>query len=477
MKKLIVKPLIAALALALPCAAIAQIDNAELLRELQELKAKVKALEDKMNAAPAAAPAADSAAAPVVDERIEQTATEVNKVKLKVEQMETAKEESGFAGIKISGYADPTYIYNQRRRTNSFVFLNNFSGSSDDLGKNVYGYDNSYFGSIFLRFEKTFESGAKGLIEIMPKKGYDDANNNIINQAIFSLPIKPNIKLFAGQVGSWQGYEYQAATLRKNITYNLLYDYAEFTYMTGAGIEFTPEGKLSGKVMIGNPATLARNYSNRSTGIHGRLDYALNDYAGVGGTIYRGKLFDKNLINVQADFYHNKGDWSFAGQLDYGKWDKAATNGLNAEWIGVSALAGYKFTPRAEGVLRADYIKNSKNGGGMPGNVFRETFVQTDTNGDGVIDALDDPAFSVLNDPFSGFGPEIDTATGLPVDANKGANRYALTATFNYLLDTNVTLRAEYRLDGSSLRTFLNTKDGSYSKTNSLLGLQLIYFF
>ena len=475
MKKLTVKPLISALALTIPCAAIAQVDNAELLRELQELKAKVKALEDKMNAV--AAPVAESAEAPVADERIEQTATEVSKVKLKVEQMETAKEESGFAGIKISGYADPTYIYNQRRRTNSFVFLNNFGGSSDDLGENVYGYDNSFFGSIFLRFEKEFESGAKGIIEIMPKKGYDDANNNIINQAIFSLPIKPNIKLFAGQVGSWQGYEYQAATLRKNITYNLLYDYAEFTYMTGAGLEFTPQGKLSGKVMIGNPATLARNYSNRSTGIHGRLDYALNDYAGVGGTIYRGKLFDNNLINVQADFYHNKGDWSFAGQLDYGKWDKAATNGLNAEWIGVSALAGYKFTPRAEGVLRADYIKNSKNGGGMPGNVFKETFVQSDTNGDGVIDALDDPAFSVLNDPFSGFGPEIDTGTGLPVDANKGANRYALTATFNYLLDTNVTLRAEYRLDGSSLRTFLNTKDGSYSKTNSLLGLQLIYFF
>ena len=471
MKKLIVKPLIAALALALPCTAIAQVDNAELLRELQELKVKVKALEDKINAAPTA-PAADSAAAPIVDERIEQTATEVNKVKLKVEQIETASEESGFAGIKISGYADPTYIYNQRRRTNSFVFLNNISGSSDDLGKNVYGYDNSYFGSIFLRFEKTFESGAKGLIEIMPKKGYDDANNNIINQAIFSLPINPNIKLFAGQVGSWQGYEYQAATLRKNITYNLLYDYAEFTYMTGAGIEFTPEGKLSGKAMIGNPATLARNYSNRSTGIHGRLDYALNDYAGVGGTIYHGKLLENNLTNVQADFYHNKGDWSFAGQLDYGKWDKAATNGLNAEWIGVSALAGYKFTPRAEGVLRADYIKNSKNGGGMPGNLFRESFL--DTNGDGNIDDQDGV---VLSDPFSGFGPEIDTATGLPVDANKGANRYALTATFNYLLDTNVTLRAEYRLDGSSLQTFLNTKDGSYSKNNSLLGLQLIYFF
>ncbi len=480
MKKLSVKPLIAALALALPGAAIAQVDNAELLRELQELKAKVKSLEDRINAAPsAAAPAAESAVAPVEDARLDQTVTDVNKVKLKVEQMETAHEESGFAGIKISGYADPTYIYNQRRRTNSFVFLNNFGGSSDALGDNVYGYDNSFFGSIFLRFEKEFESGAKGVIEIMPKKGYDDANNNIINQAIFSLPITPKVKLFAGQVGSWQGYEYQAATLRKNITYNLLYDYAEFTYMTGAGLEFTPEGKLSGKVMIGNPATLARNYSNRSTAIHGRLDYALNDFAGVGGTFYRGKLFGNGLTNVQADFYHNKGDWSFAGQIDYGKWEKAANNGGDAEWISVSALAAYKFTPRAEGVLRADYIKNSKNGGGMPGNVFRETVVQTDTNGDGLIDDLDDPAgaVSVFNDPFSGFGPEVDAATGLLIDDSKGANRYAITATFNYLLSSNVTLRAEYRLDGSSLRTFLNTKDGSYSKTNNLLGLQLVYFF
>ncbi len=478
MKKPIVKPLIAALALALPCAAFAQVDNAELLRELLELKAKVKALEDKINAAPtAAAPSADSAAAPVADERLDQTIVDVNKTKLKVEQMETAQEESGFAGIKISGYADPTYIFNQRRRTNSFVFLNNIGGSSDQPGANVYGYDNSFFGSIFLKFEKEFESGAKGMIEIMPKKGYDDANNNIINQAIFSYPIKPNVKLFAGQVGSWQGYEYQAATLRKNITYNLLYDYAEFTYMTGAGLEFTSDGNLSGKVMIGNPAALARNYSDRSTAIHGRMDYALNDFAGVGGTIYRGKLFGNNLTNVQADFYHNKGDWSFAGQLDYGRWDKAANNGGNAEWIGVSALAGYNFTPRMEGVLRADYIKNSKNGGGMPGNIFRETLVQTDTNGDGVIDDLDDPAVSVFSDPYGGFGPEVDTSTGLLSSDSKGANRYALTATFNYLLSSNVTLRAEYRLDGSSLRTFLNTKDGSYSKTNNLLGLQLVFFF
>ncbi len=86
--------------------------------------------------------------------------------------------------------------------------MNGITGGSDAVGQNVYGYDNSFFGSIFLRLEKTFEGGAKGVIEIMPKKGYDEGNNNIINQAIFFIPLKPSLKLFAGQVGSWQSYEY-----------------------------------------------------------------------------------------------------------------------------------------------------------------------------------------------------------------------------------------------------------------------------
>ena len=467
------KPLVVALALALPCAALAQTDNAELLRELQELKAKVKALEEKITGAPVAVPAP---ASPIADERLDQTITDVNKLKLKVDQMDTTAEESGFFGLKLSGYADPTYIFNQRRRTNSFVFLNNISGSGGDaVGKNVYGYDNSFFGSIFLRLEKTFESGAKGIIEIMPKKGYDDGNNNIINQAIFSIPLKPSLKLFAGQVGSWQGYEYQAATLRKNITFNLLYDFAEFTYMTGAGLEFTPAGsKLSGKVMIGNPAALSRNYSDRSTAIHGRLDYAVSEFAGVGGTLYRGKLFGNNLTNVQADFYSSKGDWSFSGQLDYGRFENAAFNAKTATWIGVSGLAAYKFTPRNEGVVRVDYIKNSKNGGGMPGVTFGQLQPGVDLNGDGVIDGQD---LQSTGDGFNGFGPEIDPLTGVANDPDKGANRYAITATWNYLIDKNVTMRAEYRLDGSSLKTFFNTRSGDYSKTNNLLGLQLIYAF
>ncbi|MEO6025069.1 MAG: DUF3138 family protein [Burkholderiales bacterium] len=111
--------MIAAIALALPCAALAQTDNAELLRELQELQAKVKALEEKITGAPVAMPVSPAAEAPVANERLNQTITDVNKLKLKVDQMDTSAEERGFFGLKLSGYADPTYIYNQHRHTNS----------------------------------------------------------------------------------------------------------------------------------------------------------------------------------------------------------------------------------------------------------------------------------------------------------------------------------------------------------------------
>ncbi|MEO6025071.1 MAG: DUF3138 family protein [Burkholderiales bacterium] len=115
---------------------------------------------------------------------------------------------------------------------------------------------------------------------------------------------------------------------------------------------------------------MSRNYRDRSTAVHGRLDYAVSEFAGVGGTFYRGKLFGNNLTNVQADFYSTKGDWSFSGQLDYGRFENAAFNGKTATWLGASGLAAFKFTPRSEGVVRVDYIKNSKNGGGTPGDTF-----------------------------------------------------------------------------------------------------------
>jgi len=60
---------------------------------------------------------------------------------------------------------------------------------------------------------------------------------------------------------------------------------------------------------------------------------------------------------------------------------------------------------------------------------------------------------------------------------DKGANRYALAVGFNYLLTPNTTLKAEYRLDRANLPVFLDTKDGSFRKSNSLLGASVVVSF
>ena len=47
----------------------------------------------------------------------------------------------------------------------------------------------------------------------------------------------------------------------------------------------------------------------------------------------------------------------------------------------------------------------------------------------------------------------------------------------NYLLTPNTTLKAEYRLDRANLPVFVDSKDGSFRKSNSLLGASVIVSF
>ena len=70
-------------------------------KELDALKAQVKALKEMVEAANARHAAA-------VDPE------EFNRIKIKVESAEDSTIASGFKGLKISGMVDPTYIYNKR---------------------------------------------------------------------------------------------------------------------------------------------------------------------------------------------------------------------------------------------------------------------------------------------------------------------------------------------------------------------------
>jgi hypothetical protein len=46
-----------------------------------------------------------------------------------------------------------------------------------------------------------------------------------------------------------------------------------------------------------------------------------------------------------------------------------------------------------------------------------------------------------------------------------------------YAYDKATTLKLEYRLDGADRAVFLDVKDGTYKKTNSLLGASMVVAF
>ena len=105
-------------------------------------------------------------------------------------------------------------------------------------------------------------------------------------------------------------------------------------------------------------------------------------------------------------------------------------------------------------MARFDYINNSKNGGGLL-------------------------QYSVA-DGRNGIGPDGNLAcspANIVDGCDKGANRYALAVGVNYLLTTNTTIKAEYRLDRANLPVFLDSKDGSYGKSNQLFGASVIVAF
>ena len=134
--------------------------------------------------------------------------------------------------------------------------------------------------------------------------------------------------------------------------------------------------------------------------------------------------------------------------------EAAATNGGDARWFGVSGLAGYLFTPRLQGLVRADYIQNRKNGGGLFGYTG----------------FADDDGNALTYDGRNGIG-----ATA--AEPNKGANRWAVTTGLKYLFDTATTVKLEYRLDGADRAVFDDVKSGVAKKTNQMVAASVLVAF
>jgi hypothetical protein len=369
-----------ALALAAAFPALAQ-SNADVLRELQALKAQVADLEAKLKAQMAARPQWGMTP---------DQARELNRVTVKAEALEDSRDASGMKGLKISGYADPTYIYNRAKRNSGFSFLD----SRADTG---YSYDNSYFGSVVLDLQKETDSGARWRLTLSPNRGTDTVigNGSIVQEASVSVPMGSlQTRFIAGHLPDWSGYEFQQATLNKLITHNLLFDFTLPTSYTGAGLELT-RGKWIAKGVLAN-MNAARNPDGvRAPVMAYRVDYSRGEFQGFGFAGVHGKAAnlrakdgDGNLLQnpitgidyaertrvdlFEFDAYFFRGDWTVQGQVSLGRQkgasiiaDPVTADLRDARWTGLSALAAYKFNPRLEGVVRMDHIRNAKNGGGL----------------------------------------------------------------------------------------------------------------
>jgi hypothetical protein len=443
------------------CGGAAAQTNADLLKEIQALKARVAELEGKAKTAEAGKPAnAQWGMTP------EQSA-EFNRIAVKTEALEDARDASGLKLLKISGYIDPTFIYNKAQDRAGFQFLN-------AVGDDGYNYDNSYFGAAVIDFQKETDSGTRWRLTLAPNRGVGAVfdGSSPVHEASVSVPITDlQTRFIAGQIPDWSGYEYLQPTLNKLITHNLLFDFTLPTAYIGAGTEIT-SGKWIYKAMLANMNTSKKTSGNKTPVIAYRVDYARGEFQGFGFAGVHGKaanfraddgvgnpvtgdpydLKDTRVDLFEFDAYFIRGDWTVQGQLSVGQ-QKAAgitadptTGELRAaKWWGVSALAAYKWQPRFETTARLDYISNKKNGGGLLGYNFA--------------------------DDRNGIGPD-------PVgDPEIGANRAALTLGASWLFNLNTTFKAEYRLDRASQPVFLDVKDGTYSKSNHLFGASVLVSF
>lgn len=448
----------AAMLAAYAVASAQTLGNDEQAKELKALRARVEELEKKSVARPATAQA-DSKPGMTP----EQT-QEVNRLMVKTEALEDAQETFGYKGLKVSGYIEPAFVYNQRQNRAGFQFLNQQSDG--------YFYDTSYIGSASLDFLKETASGTLWHLTLTPNRGAGAAidGTSIVQEASVSIALtSPTTRLIAGQIPDWSGYEYQQPTLNPLTSHNLLYDFTAPVAYTGVGLDIK-EGQWWFRTALANINATIRNANETSPGWALRLDYAKGEFAGWGFASMIGKTANSNTGTstssalAEADGYFTRGDLTLQGQISVGGQKQGAitptTDGSwrDSRWVGVSGLFGYMLTPRLQGLVRADYLRNNQNGGGLFGF-------------NGLSKVNEDGSITYGYDGRNGIGPDING------DVNRGANRYAISTGLKYAYDTSTTLKIEYRFDGADLAVFDDVQSGTTKKTNSLLIGSLVVSF
>ena len=459
--------LAASLCAAMPMAARAQ-SNEELLQELRALKERVEQLESALKAREAkeaqeAKDAKEAKPAPPPGMTPQQV-QDLNRVATKAETLEDILDAQGFRGLRITGLMDPTYLYNQAQGRAGFQFL---SPVRDD----GYHYDDSIFGMAMLDVQKELENGIRLRIALAPNRGAGstmDSGRSIVHEASMTIPLGDSqTRVVAGQIPSWSGYELALPTQNKLITHNLLFDFTQPRAYTGAGAEWSV-GPWDLKALVANLDSSFRASGEKTPVLVYRADWSKGEYRGYGFSGAHGKAPNRvnggpnTTLNLfEVDGWFNRPGWSWQWQLAFGTQSGAAitpdpASGAlrDARWWGASGLFTYKVMPRLDAMVRADYLNNSGNGGGL---------------------------YNAGADARDGIGPEMIGRDGagrlLFRNPDLGASRYALSLGLNYVFNANITFKAEYRLDYASLPVFEIVDDGSFRRSNHLLGASMVLSF
>jgi hypothetical protein len=526
MKKKLVCLMVASTLPGLAAADTTQDQIKALQAELHALRKEVKQLraQTPVNSAPivpaaslpaqAAAPAVDTSApdygkaqAALTNDDVTEMKQQIAGQQLKLDTLYDASTTGPIAGLSITGYLDPTYIYNRGLGSSSFLFANH---------ENVYQYFNSSFGDLYLDIKKTFGVGPtapSAEFSLMPNRGngitqlmneHGSQSSNILNTAFMTVPVSATTTVTAGLMPSFGGYEVQRSDQMLTLTHNLLYDFSDPGSYVGVGMSYMGEGSSwiwkfmlgneqfrtsgaqlqTGTNALGDPVTT----SNRVPSVTARVDYLWSGALDIGGSVNIGRQSLMQGLDAsgnalpgvygvggqatspfgvylfgEADLTYTTSDSQYNAEFDYGQQQRAAYNGGQAQWYGLSLLANRKFRLPVLGRVgvtgRYDVLVNSKNGGGASSIVL---------NGNGM-------------DPYNGMG--IGSSCLATSKANggygfdcKGAIRQDVALDLLFYPTQQVTVKVEYRHDWSTQDNFLHS-DGSYSKSNDLLGAQLIYAF
>ena len=408
------KVLALAIAAALPWMGAHAQSNAELLQQIQTLKAQLEALTAKVEA--------------VSKQSGGVNPQEFNRLVQKVDLAEENSIASGFMGLKFKGVIDASYVNDRNSAATGF-----------DMAKGNGGY-----GAAMFEVSKESEDSVGWTLRLMPLS----ATGSIVHEASVAVPLGGSgTKLIAGLVPDFSGYEYSAGNLNPLVTNNLLYSNAASNY-AGVGMSYEIGNSWTAKWMVGQVDGVT---SRKAPGFAYRADYSASEYSGIG---FSGVHFRTNTAAVggnadlmEIDAYHTRGDLTLQGQFSVGRLIAGALDlsGADARWSGLSGLVGYKVTPSLQVIARFDYINNRKNGGGL---YFH---------------------------PYAAAGAELDSA-GVANNPSRGANLYALSTGLNYAVNANTQWKTELRFDRASGYNFLDAK-GVNRKGNTAVGTAVVVSF